>query len=75
MRKWKALGAPLLVLVALIGSAQPRVLEAGPADPDPDSIIDRVLETYGGAEAVRAVDSHRQEGMLVAVRGGAPGQV
>lgn len=40
------------------------------AAPDPDSVINRVLEAHGGAEAIRAVDSHRQEGLLV-TQGGA----
>jgi hypothetical protein len=30
-----------------------------------DALIDRVLEAYGGAEAVRAVQSLRQEGLVV----------
>jgi hypothetical protein len=37
--------------------------------------VDRVIEAYGGADAITAVESFRQEGMLVARNGGGHGQV
>jgi hypothetical protein len=62
-------------MATLIGSAAPEGVATWPQDPDPTPVIDRVLEAYGGAEAVRAIGSHRQDGMLVAARGGSHGRV
>ncbi|HSG07831.1 MAG TPA: hypothetical protein VLA36_05725 [Longimicrobiales bacterium] len=45
------------------------------AAPDAGQVVGKVLEVYGGVEAIRAVTSHRQEGMLVAVRGGGHGRL
>lgn len=39
------------------------------------AVVDRVIDAYGGADAIAAVNSHRQEGMLVARNGGGHGQV
>ena len=38
-------------------------------------LIDQVLDAYGGVEAIRAVESHRQDGMLVALNGGGHARV
>lgn len=72
------LRSSLLVVTAIwssTGGGTDRIRGHGNQDSDPSVLIDRVLEAHGGAQAVRAVDSHRQEGMLVAVRGGAHGRL
>lgn len=38
-------------------------------------VVERVLKAYGGADAIRRVNAHRQEGMLVAVRGALHGRL
>lgn len=73
MVNWKAPAAwfgALLTIVAASG-----FVGQEPAQESPSALIDRVLEAYGGASAVRSVDAHRQEGMLVAVRGAAHGRL
>ena len=57
----------LLIATAVLGLA--------PAPAAAQSLVDRLIDAYGGAEAIAAVDSYRQEGMLVAHNGGGHGSV
>ncbi|HSM04541.1 MAG TPA: hypothetical protein VK858_07955 [Longimicrobiales bacterium] len=57
------------VLVVLLGA--PRALVAQSVPP----LVDEVIEAYGGTAAIQALDTHRQEGMLVALNGGGHGEV
>jgi hypothetical protein len=75
MHKKKGLRTPLIMTVALAGSALPAISHAQSVRSDPGPVVDRVLEAYGGGDVVRSVDSYRQEGMLVTSRGAAHGQV
>lgn len=56
------------------GDPVSRAIQVTPAT-SPDSVIDRVLAAYGGLEVIRAVDSYRQEGLLVALQSGSHGRV
>jgi hypothetical protein len=75
MHRKKGHRTPLIITVALVGSALPTIAHGQSVSSDPGPVVDRVLEAYGGGDAVRSVDSYRQEGMLVTARGAAHGQV
>lgn len=70
------LGIGLWALMApTCGAAQTGPPPAPAQAADSEAVIERVMEAYGGVEAVRRIGSHRQEGMLVAVRGGLHGRL
>lgn len=75
MHRKKGLRTPLIITLSLVGGALPAVSQGQSANSDPAPIVERVLEAYGGEDAVRSVRSYRQEGMLVTAVGGAHGQV
>lgn len=71
MKRWKAVAASLPAVLLLAGIFASGSAQGQSTNSSAERLIDDVLEAYGGKDAVRSLDSYRQEGLLVTVNGGA----
>lgn len=69
IRPFATAGLLTSLVAALAGVTRASAQESATA------LIDQALEAYGGAEHVRAVESLRQDGILIAMNGGGHGRV
>lgn len=69
MTSWREFSLAAGLSVAALGSAAAPCAAQDPGRAPADSVISRVLDAYGGIDAIRAIDALRQEGILVAMQG------